>query len=110
MATNTLELTDGNFSQTIQESDVPVLVDFWAPWCGPCRLIAPVVEQVATDYDGKLRVGKVNTDDNQQVASQFNIRAIPTLLFFKNGEVVDQIVGQVNADQLAERVNAVLGN
>jgi len=106
---STLELTDGNFATTIEGSETPVLVDFWAPWCGPCRLVTPVVEQVAEEYAGKLTVGKVNTDDNQQVASQYGIRAIPTLMFFKNGQVVDQIVGQVSRDALAERVDAILG-
>ena len=105
----TVELTDTNFKQTVSESSVPVLVDFWAPWCGPCRLIAPIVDELATEYDGKLQVGKVNTDDNQVIASEYNIRAIPTLMLFKDGEVVDQIVGQVSKDQLSARVDQILG-
>jgi thioredoxin 1 len=105
----TVELTDTNFKEKVSEASVPVLVDFWAPWCGPCRLIAPIVDELATKYEGKLQVGKVNTDDNQVIASEYNIRAIPTLMLFKDGEVVDQIVGQVSKDQLSARVDQVLG-
>ena len=93
MAANVLEFTDSNFGSQVLESDVPVLVDFWAPWCGPCRMIAPTVEQIATDYAGKVRVGKVNTDENPQVAASHNISSIPTLLVFKNGRVVDKSIG-----------------
>ena len=107
----TVEITDTNFQSTVKESDKPVLVDFWAPWCGPCRLIAPMVDELATEYEGKLVVGKLNTDDNQGVASEYSIRAIPTLLFFKNGEVVDQVVGgQLTKDALKDRVETILNN
>ena len=105
---HTMVLTDSNFSSTVGESEVLVLVDFWAPWCGPCRLIAPVVEKLAQSYDGRLRVGKVNTDENPSVATQFNIRSIPTILFFKGGQVVDSVIGAVPEDQLRKKVDAIL--
>lgn len=101
MAGNVLEFTDSNFGSQVLESDVPVLVDFWAPWCGPCRMIAPTVEQIANDYAGKVRVGKVNTDENPQVAASHNISSIPTLLVFKGGQVVDKTIGVMPKDKLA---------
>lgn len=99
-----VEVTDANFKSEVLESKTPVLVDFWAEWCGPCKMIAPVVEELAKEYDGKLRVGKVDVDSNQQMAMQFGVRSIPTLLIFKNGRVVDQIVGAVPKRMLAEKV------
>jgi thioredoxin 1 len=99
-----VEVTDANFKTEVLESKTPVLVDFWAEWCGPCKMIAPVVEELAKEYDGKLRVGKVDVDSNQQTAMQFGVRSIPTLLIFKNGKVVDQIVGAVPKRMLAEKV------
>ncbi|NTV47218.1 MAG: thioredoxin [Chlorobiales bacterium] len=87
--------TDQNFDQEVIKSDKPVLVDFWAVWCGPCRMIAPVVEELANDYDGKAVIAKLNVDENPQVSMKYGIRSIPTLLIFKNGQVVDQIVGAV---------------
>jgi thioredoxin 1 len=86
-------LTDGNFDQSVIKSAQPVLVDFWAEWCGPCRRLAPTVDELATDYDGRVTVGKLNVDDNPNVASRFSIRGIPTLLLFKGGEIVEQVVG-----------------
>jgi thioredoxin 1 len=103
-----LELTDANFSETLEKTEVPIMVDFWAPWCGPCRLIAPIVEELAHDYEGKIQVGKVNIDDNPGVASQFNIRAIPTVLFFKGGQVVDVVRAAVPKDHLKQKIEAVL--
>ena len=97
-------LTDANFQAEVLDSDKPVLVDFWATWCGPCRIIAPVIEELAADFEGKAIVGKVDVDHNPQVAMNFGIRSIPTLLFFKNGQVVDQLVGTAPKRVLAERL------
>ena len=101
----TIEITDANFQDVVIEAGKPAVVDFWAEWCGPCKMIAPVVEQLATEYQGKLKVGKVDVDSNQQTAMQFGIRSIPTLLIFKNGKVVEQIVGAVPKAALADKVS-----
>ncbi len=99
-----VHLTDKNFTQEVLESNLPVLVDFWAEWCGPCRMIGPVVEALAKDLDGQLRVGKVNVDEAAELAAKYGIMSIPTLLVFKKGEVVDQMVGAMPKDQLLAKL------
>jgi len=100
MGQNTIELTDDNFENEVLNSDVPVLVDFWAEWCAPCKTIAPAVDEIAGEYQGKAKVGKLDVDNNQQTAMQFGIRSIPTLLIFKGGEVAEQIIGAVPKSQI----------
>jgi len=103
-----LQLTDANFQSEVIDSDLPVLVDFWAEWCGPCKMIGPVIDQVAADLEGQAKVGKVNVDDARELAVKYNVRSIPLLLFFKNGEVKDQIVGaSVTKDQLKAKLQAL---
>ncbi|GGG95557.1 thioredoxin [Pedobacter zeae] len=103
-----LEITDANFEELVLKSDKPVLVDFWAEWCGPCRMVGPVVEEIAKEYDGKAVVGKVNVDNNPQISMQFGIRNIPALLYFKDGQVVDKQVGAVPKSILADKLNKQL--
>jgi thioredoxin 1 len=98
------ELTDDNFQKEVLESSTPVLVDFWAVWCGPCRAIAPLVEEIARDYEGKLKVGKMDVDAHQDVPIRFGIRSIPTLMVFKDGKVVEQIIGGIPKQQLLSKV------
>ena len=103
-----LKLTDANFQSEVIDSDLPVLVDFWAEWCGPCKMIGPIIDQVATDLEGTAKVGKVNVDEARELAVKYNVRSIPLLLFFKNGEVKDQIVGaSVTKDQLKAKLQAL---
>lgn len=104
----TTTFTDQNFDSEVLRSDIPVLVDFWAVWCGPCKMIAPVVEEIAGEYAGKIKVGKLNVDDNGNTAMRYQIRGIPTLLVFKGGQVVDQIVGAVGKTQIRKTIDAHL--
>jgi thioredoxin 1 len=104
-----LELSESNFEHEVLKATTPVLVDFWAIWCGPCKMIAPIVDELASEYEGKLKIGKVDVDNNQQIAMQYGIRSIPTLLVFKGGQVVEQIVGaapkKALVDKLSKHIN-----
>ncbi|MCH7972979.1 MAG: thioredoxin [Bacteroidetes bacterium] len=102
-----LEITDENFESEVLNSDLPVLIDFWAAWCGPCRMIAPLVEELAGEYEGKVKIGKLDVDNNQQTAIKYGVRSIPTLLVFKNGEVKDTIIGAVPKSQISQKLDAV---
>ena len=108
MAGNLIEFTDDNFDTEVLKSHLPVLVDFWAEWCGPCKMIAPIVEEIASDYAGKVKVGKVNVDFNNQVAMQYGIRGIPALLVFKGGAVANQIVGAVPKNDITQILDEVI--
>ena len=103
-----LEATDGNFEELVLKSDKPVIVDFWAEWCGPCRMVGPIVEEVGVDYDGKAVVAKVDVDSNPGITTKFGIRNIPTILFFKNGEVADKQVGAVPKSTIVAKLDALL--
>ncbi len=108
MSENISQITDAQFAEEVLSSDVPVLVDFWAPWCGPCKMIAPVLEDVADEFAGKLKVVKLNVDENTETAPKYNVRGIPTLIIVKGGEVAATKVGAVSKSQLIEFVNSVL--
>ena len=101
-------LTENNFHNEVLESSKPVLVDFWASWCGPCHIIAPAIEELASDYDGQATVGKLNVDEQPSIAQQYGIRSIPSVLFFQDGKVVDQVVGAVPKKALAEKLNRLV--
>ena len=101
-----VELTNATFDATVAEG--VSVVDFWAPWCGPCRMIAPVIEELAEDFEGKANICKVNTDEEQEIAVKFGIRSIPTIMFFKNGELVDQVVGAQSKQAFTDKINALL--
>ncbi len=103
-----ITITDANFDEVVLKSDKPVLIDFWAEWCGPCRMVGPIVEEIAKEYDGKAIVGKVDVDSNPNISMNYGIRNIPTLLFFKGGQIVDKQVGAVPKSILANKLNAQL--
>jgi len=103
-----LEITDANFEELVMKSDKPVVVDFWAEWCGPCRMIGPVIEEMSNEYEGKAIIGKVNVDNNPNVSAQFGVRNIPTVLFIKGGAVADKSVGAVPKAQLTSKLDAIL--
>lgn len=105
---NISEVSDASFGQEVLQSTIPVLIDFWAPWCGPCRAIAPVVEELATEYAGRLKVVKINVDDNPKTPSQYGVRGIPNLIIIRAGQVAEQIVGAVAKAQLAKAIDRVL--
>ena len=106
----TIEGTDNNFDQEVLKTDMPVLVDFWAPWCGPCRMVSPLVDELAEELTGKLKVVKVNTDENQEIAVKYGIRSIPTLSIFKDGNIVDGVIGAVPKQTIKEKVLPHLNN
>ena len=108
MPGNLVELNDANWEKEVVQSDIPVLVDIWAPWCMPCKMIAPIVEEMSEEYAGKLKVGKLNVDENPSTAAEYGIRNIPTLLVLKNGEVAEKVVGVVGKDKITAAVDAVL--
>ena len=104
----TITITDDNFDEEVLKSDKPVLIDFWATWCGPCKMIAPIVEELVDEYEGKAKIGKLDVDNNQQTAIKFGVRSIPTILIFKDGKLKDTIIGAVPKGQIVQRLNSAI--
>jgi thioredoxin 1 len=104
-----LEVTDSNFEE-LRSSEKPLVLDFWADWCGPCRMVAPIIDSLAKEYEGRVTIGKIDVDANNDVVAQFGVRSIPTILFFKKGEVVDKIVGAAQRSMFIEKINTLLGS
>lgn len=104
----TVKLIEDNFENEVLKSDIPVLVDFWADWCGPCRVLGPVIEEIAEEYDGKLKVGKLHVDENPTIASKYNIRGIPTMIIFRDGKQVDQLVGALPKNDIRNAIDGAL--
>lgn len=103
-----VELSDSVFESEVINSDIPVLVDFWAPWCGPCKALAPVIDEISRDFDGQVKVGKVNVDENPEISMKFGIRSIPTLIVFKNGDVLEQVIGAVPKSEIEKAIQKAL--
>ncbi len=108
-STHPVIVTDANFAEEVERSPLPVLLDMWAPWCGPCRMIAPVIEQLATELAGRVKVAKLNTDENPMTGSRFNVRSIPTLLVLKDGKEIDRLVGAIPKQEILRRLESILG-
>jgi len=104
----TITITDENFNEEVLKSDKPVLIDFWATWCGPCKMVAPIVEELVDEYEGKAKIGKLDVDNNQQTAIKFGVRSIPTILIFKDGKLKDTIIGAVPKGQIVQRLNSAI--
>uniref|UniRef100_A0A7C4XM91 Thioredoxin n=1 Tax=candidate division WOR-3 bacterium TaxID=2052148 RepID=A0A7C4XM91_UNCW3 len=103
-----IHLTDDTFDQEVKKSEIPVLVDFWAPWCGPCRMVAPTIDEIAEEYEDKIKVAKINVDENPKKVTEYNIMSIPNMKIFKNGKIVDEIVGAVPKEEIIKRLKKVL--
>lgn len=103
-----LKFTENDFQKEVLEADIPVLVDFYADWCGPCKMMSPVLEQISNEMEGKIKIGKVNVDENPNLAGEYKVMSIPNFILFKNGEVVDQVIGALPKAQMEEKINAVL--